>query len=139
MLAKKTRFHNTKARRLVEVRRKFYPNRGEKDVLKKALVRFDDPIEMRDWLVVNINGYGYKEASHFLRNIGKGEELAILDRHILKNLILLGVINEMPKNLSRMNYIHIEGKMARFSKASNIPMSHLDLLLWHKEAGEIFK
>ena len=27
----------------------------------------------------------YKEASHFLRNIGFGENIAILDRHILKN------------------------------------------------------
>jgi N-glycosylase/DNA lyase len=84
-------------------------------------------------------GLGYKEASHFLRNIGLGEDLAILDRHILKNLMLLGVIREVPTSLSRKTYLEIERKMTAFSKEAGIPMSKLDLLLWYKEAGEVFK
>ena len=38
--------------------------------------------EERDWLVENIKGLGYKEASHFLRNIGC-QDLAIIDFHIV--------------------------------------------------------
>ena len=87
----------------------------------------------------NIKGMGHKEASHFLRNIGLGESLAILDRHILKNLALLGVIKEPPSTLSRRLYLETEKNMKRFSKQAMIPMGHLDLLLWYKEAGEVFK
>ncbi|MDM7912425.1 MAG: DNA lyase, partial [Methanotrichaceae archaeon] len=82
---------------------------------------------------------GYKEASHFLRNIGLGGDLAILDRHILKNLALLGVIDGIPASPSKKMYLEIESKMIEFSRKAKIPMSHLDLLLWYKEAGEIFK
>jgi len=90
-------------------------------------------------LVKSIKGIGYKEASHFLRNIGLGEDLAILDRHILKNLKLLGVIEKIPKSLSRKKYFEIEGKMYEFAKEIQIPIGCLDLLLWYKQTGEIFK
>ncbi|NPV63338.1 MAG: N-glycosylase/DNA lyase [Methanotrichaceae archaeon] len=107
--------------------------------LRATLSDFAGPYEAREWLVKNVKGYGYKEASHFLRNIGLGEDLAILDRHILKNLRLLGVIDEVPASLSRKTYLDIEQKMRAFSKTAEIPMGQLDLLLWYKEAGEIFK
>ena len=107
--------------------------------LRTTLNEFNSPFESREWLVENVLGLGYKEASHFLRNIGLGEDLAILDRHILKNLVLLGVIKEVPSNLSRKTYLEIERKMTEFSKEAGILMGKLDLLLWYKEAGEVFK
>jgi len=45
---------------------------------------------MPEWLVKNLTGLGYKEAGHFLRNIGSGK-IAILDRHILRNLHALAL------------------------------------------------
>jgi N-glycosylase/DNA lyase len=93
----------------------------------------------REWLVANINGMSYKEASHFLRNIGMGQDLAILDRHILKNLVRLGVIQEIPSSISPRKYLDIEEKMRRFCTREKIPMDHLDMLLWCRETGEIFK
>jgi N-glycosylase/DNA lyase len=107
--------------------------------LRTTLKELNSPREAREWLVENVLGLGYKEASHFLRNIGLGEDLAILDRHILKNLMLLGVIREVPTSLSRKTYLEIERKMTAFSEEAGIPMSKLDLLLWYKEAGEVFK
>ena len=107
--------------------------------LRATLAEFADAAAAREWLVENVKGLGYKEASHFLRNIGLGENLAILDRHILKNLALLGVIKEVPTSLTKRIYLEIERKMIAFSKEANIPMGHLDLLLWYKEAGEVFK
>ena len=107
--------------------------------LRTTLNEFNSPFEAREWLVENVLGLGYKEASHFLRNIGLGENLAILDRHILKNLMLLGVIRDVPSTLSRKTYLEIERKMTEFSKEAGIPMGKLDLLLWYKEAGEVFK
>lgn len=107
--------------------------------LRATLKEFDDPFKAREWLVENVLGMGYKEASHFLRNIGLGEDLAILDRHILKNLKLLGVIKDVPSTLSRRTYLDIERKMTGFSKKTGISMGQMDLLLWYKEAGEVFK
>jgi len=107
--------------------------------LRAMLAEFAGPTAARVWLVENVKGLGYKEASHFLRNIGLGEDLAILDRHILKNLSLLGVIKEVPSSPTKKMYLEIERKMTAFSKEAKIPMGHLDLLLWYKEAGEVFK
>ncbi len=107
--------------------------------LRDTLAGFSDAFAAREWLVANIKGLGYKEASHFLRNIGLGGDLAILDRHILKNLALLGVIDEVPASPSKKLYLEIEKKMIDFSREAKIPMPHLDLLLWYKEAGEVFK
>jgi len=107
--------------------------------LRDTLAGFSDAFAAREWLVANIKGLGYKEASHFLRNIGLGGDLAILDRHILKNLAQLGVIDEVPASPSKKLYLEIEKKMIDFSREAKIPMPHLDLLLWYKEAGEVFK
>jgi len=131
------RFHNKKAEYLVRARALFL-NNGNLS-LESLLNSYPEIHECREWLVKNLSGLGYKEASHFLRNIGFGEEIAILDRHILRNLYLLGVIPEVPESLSRAKYLRIEEKMAGFASKIAIPLSHLDLLLWYKETGEIFK
>lgn len=130
------RFHNVKAQRLIEAREQFFDHDR---CLRGIVSGFDSPFESREWLVSNINGLGYKEASHFLRNIGIGQELAILDRHILRNLVSLEVIDSLPSSISGRTYLEIEKKMARFAKEIDIPIGHLDLLLWYKEAGEVFK
>lgn len=130
------RFHNTKAARVVLARQQFF---GTGQSLKSTISGFDSPKEIREWLVDNINGFGYKEASHFLRNLGMGGELAILDRHILRNLVPLGIIDELPSGISGKNYLEMEAAMSKFSKIQGIPMGHLDLVLWYREAGEIFK
>jgi len=127
------RFYKTKARRIVKAREKFYGK------IRKTVKSFDDVKKLRDFLVKNIDGYGYKEASHFLRNIGFGDELSILDRHVLKNLKRLGVINEIPKSLTKKRYLEIEERMEEFCERNGIPMDHLDLVLWYKEVGEVFK
>ncbi len=84
-------------------------------------------------------GLGYKEASHFLRNIGWGDELAILDRHILKNLRLLGVISQTPASLSKHKYLQIENSLKDLAGHIRISPARLDLIFWCKETGEIFK
>lgn len=131
------RFHNKKAEYIIEARKKFWGD--GKLYIRDRISQFRDADEAREWLVRNIKGIGYKEASHFLRNIGWGENLAILDRHILKNLKLLGVIEEIPDTLSRKKYFEIEKNMKDFARNIKIPLSRLDLAMWYKEAGEVFK
>src|SRR5690348_11572714 len=61
----------------------------------ERLAGFDDDISRRDWLAreKGIKGLGYKEASHFLRNIGYSG-YAILDKHVLRCLAELKIIDE---------------------------------------------
>jgi len=131
------RFHNKKAQYVVDARRLFM--KDGRVSIKVLLSEFADVYERREWLVKNIKGLGYKEASHFLRNLGFGKDIAILDRHILRNLKLLGVIKEIPGSMGRRKYLEVEKNMAEFAKEIDIPLAHLDLLLWYKETGEIFK
>jgi len=112
---------------------------NEKGSLKNKIQSFNSIFDLREWLVKNIKGLGYKEASHFLRNIGFGENLAILDRHILKNLYRIGIIENIPSSLSKKIYLDIENRMRVFAKEINIPLEHLDFVLWYKETGEVFK
>jgi len=125
------RFHKTKAKHLVNIKKEF-------PLIAQHLVNGSPSVELREWLVKNVKGLGWKEASHFLRNIGH-RNLAILDRHVLKNLVRLGVIRRLPKTLTPKRYKSIEKKFQKFSKSIDIPMDELDLLFWSMETGEILK
>jgi len=131
------RFADSKAKYIVEARKKF--SKDGVMQLKSQISSFYNPFELREWLVENVKGLGYKEASHFLRNIGLGEGFAILDRHILRNLNGLGVIPEIPVTITKKRYLEIEEKLRKFATEIDIPMADLDLLFWSKETGWIFK
>ena len=130
------RFHNNKAKYIVEARQ-FFSSNGRFFI--KQRIDGKNIKATRLFFLENIKGLGLKEASHFLRNIGFGDELAILDRHILKNLVLLKVIDEIPQNLDKKNYLWIEQKLEKFAAKIKIPMDYLDFILWQNETGKIFK
>ena len=130
------RFHNNKAGYVVAARKVFENGKGL-DV--KTKLQRKDAFRTRDWLVENVKGLGYKEATHFLRNIGFGRGMAILDVHILRNLKRYRVIGKIPLSLNRKRYLEIEEKVCRFSKKIKIPMEELDLLFWSDETGYVFK
>jgi len=136
-LRHRTRFHNHKAAFIVRARDRFFGDHGMS--LKKALDAASSPDETRAWFVREVDGLGWKEASHFLRNVGRGEDLAILDRHILRNLVGHGVVLRMPRTLTAHRYLFIEERMRRFAGELGIGMAALDLLFWSRETGEIFK
>jgi N-glycosylase/DNA lyase len=136
-LLRSVRFTESKAKYIVEARNMFSKDGSLQ--LKSQITSFYNPFELREWLVENVKGLGYKEASHFLRNIGLGEGFAILDRHILRNLNQLGVIPEIPSTITKKRYLEIEEKLRRFATEIDIPMADLDLLFWSKETGWIFK
>lgn len=131
------RFRYNKAKYLVAARRLFMPDNAIS--IRPYLDANPNVIATREWLVQNVKGLGYKEASHYLRNIGLGENLAILDRHILRNLLRLGAIRKIPDTISPRKYLHVEEQMREFARQIQIPLAQLDLLLWYKETGEIFK
>lgn len=130
------RFGDTKAKRIVKSRN-FFTTSGNLNI-RERLSAFKDTKELRDWLVENVDGFGMKEASHFIRNIGLGGNVTILDRHILRNLKKLGIIGDV-KSLTKKKYLEIENKMKSFADSVGIPLEELDLLFWSKETGKIVK
>ncbi len=131
------RFKNNKAKYIVNAREKFFKDGIPS--LKKYLNSIKDEKKLREKLVKEIMGLGLKEASHFLRNIGKSQELAIIDRHILKCALKYKIIKKIPKTINKENYFKIEKKLLKFSKKIGIPLNHLDFLFWYIEKGYFFK
>jgi N-glycosylase/DNA lyase len=108
--------------------------------LRERLNSFSDAFERRDWLATEprIKGLGYKEASHYLRNIGfKG--YSILDKHIVRCLAELGVIDSPTPPTNRQRYLETESRMRQFAVAAGIDFDELDLVLWSIKTGEILK
>ena len=105
--------------------------------LKKTIKSSKDDNERREWLVKNIKGLGYKEASHFLRNIGYND-LAIIDFHIIDLLSKNRLITK-PRTLNKNKYLEIENLLRELSKKLNITLAELDLYLWYLETGKILK
>jgi N-glycosylase/DNA lyase len=124
------RFPNTRARFIVEARR--FSN------IKTIIKKFKDEHEAREWLQKNIKGIGWKEASHFLRNVGF-TDVAILDRHVLSVLREYKLIDEAPRSLARGRYLDIEEKLRKFARCVGVSLGELDLYLWYMKTGEVVK
>ena len=126
------RFPNARADYIVSAR-KF------KDNIKKIILEIGDELKMREWIVQNIKGIGFKESSHFLRNIGY-KNLAIIDFHIIDLLAKYSLIEKPKSNsLTKKKYAEIEDVLRKISRISNLNLGELDLYLWYKETGKILK
>ncbi len=123
------RFYNIRAKYIVEARE--YVN------IKKIINSFREPWESREWLVKNVKGLGYKEASHFLRNTGF-LDFAILDRHILRMMGKARIVR-VPKSLSKREYLEIEKKFIEIAEGLGMKPGELDLYLWYLSTGKILK
>ncbi len=125
----KYRFYNKRANYIVNAR----PIR----LKLKKLISTMDSFLLRDYLVENIKGIGYKEASHFLRNIGIFD-FAILDKHIMGLLKDYGYIKDIKLNTRKdylTNEIVFNSLAAQFGMAPGI----FDLYLWQIATGKILK
>ena len=123
------RYPNTRAKYISE-------SAKYKDSLKN-IIQSSDGKELREWLVKNIKGFGYKEASHFLRNIGF-DDYAIIDFHIVDILVRYNLIKR-PKSLSKKRYLEIENILKDIARKLDFSLAELDLYLWYIETGKILK
>jgi N-glycosylase/DNA lyase len=121
------------------MRAKFiYKAREHKGVLEGKLHTCSSQ-EMREWLAGNVLGLGYKEASHFLRNIGI-TDLAIIDFHIIDLLVRYKLIDKpKSKSLTKKKYLEIEQLLARIAQKAGTSLAELDLYLWYMETGKVLK
>jgi N-glycosylase/DNA lyase len=132
------RFWKTRASYIAYTREHLY--RGINCRLQKKIGSFPTAESLRDFFANSplIKGLGYKEASHFLRNIGfRG--YAILDKHILNCLWEFRVIEDSARPKNKRTYIEIENRMRKFAHDIGIDFDELDLLLWSTKTGKILK
>lgn len=132
------RYPNARSRYIVASRQFLREHCGLR--LRKKLRSFECPLERRDWLVKEkgIKGLGYKEASHYLRNIGfKG--YAILDKHVLNCLVELKIIDDPKPPNTRSKYLMIENKLRKLTMQTGIDFDEMDLVLWSIKTGVILK
>ena len=132
------RYPNNRPKYIVHTREYLKSEHGFN--LKGLIKSFKDPIERRDFFAINkdIKGIGYKESSHFLRNIGFSG-YGILDKHILNTLYDYGILKSPMPSANKDNYLAIEDKLREFSEDLGIQLDELDLLLWSEKTGEILK
>jgi len=123
------RYPNTRAKYISESRK------CKKSL--KEVIQFNDKKKLREWIVNNVKGLGYKEASHFLRNIGF-DDFAIIDFHIVDILVKHDLIKR-PKTLTKTKYLEIENLLRTIGKKTNLTLAELDLYLWYLETGKILK
>lgn len=108
--------------------------------LRETLQSFSNPLAVRDWLAqeTRIKGIGFKESSHFLRNVGfRG--YAILDKHVIRCLADVGLIASGKPPSTRTRYLEIEEKLREFANEIKIDFDELDLVLWSMKTGEVLK
>jgi len=132
------RYPNSRSGYIVETREYLQGDCGMR--LRERLESFADPFERRDWLARSrgVKGLGYKESSHFLRNVGL-RGYAILDKHILRCLAEVGVIETPQPPTTRARYLATEERLRRFARDTRIDFDELDLVLWSMKTGEILK
>jgi len=124
------RFPQKRAKYIVEARK-------YADSLKNIIQSINTGEKLREWLVKNIKGIGYKEASHFLRNIGY-TDLAIIDFHII-NILTKHRLIEKPRTLTKTKYLEIENLLREVAGKLNLSLAELDLYLWYMETGKVLK
>ncbi|MFX0040576.1 MAG: N-glycosylase/DNA lyase [Promethearchaeota archaeon] len=124
------RFPNIRASFIIEARERL-------SQLENVIKSGNDGNDLREWIVRTIKGIGYKEASHFLRNIGY-TDYAIIDFHIVDLLVRHNII-EKPKTMTKTKYLEIETILKSFGNELNLNMAELDLYLWFLETGKVLK
>ncbi len=129
------RYAEQRAERIIEARKKFEKIleliRREKNpkVLRELLASSKSPYKIR--------GFGYKEASHFLRNVGF-KDVAIVDRHISRFLIENKLIREF-KTLTPKVYLEAEKVLSELAKELNLSLGELDLYIFYIKTKKVLK
>ena len=123
---------------------RFAMQRAERIVMLRNLREFLEDIvkensgkKAREKLVEKVNGYGYKEASHFLRNVGF-DDVAIIDRHISRFLFESGLVQPR-KTITKKVYLECEEALEKICQDLNLTQSELDLYIFYIKTGKVLK
>lgn len=130
---KKVRFYNIRSKYLFDNRQVIEQHNNFLKHLESL-----NHHERRLFIKDNFKGFGMKESSHFLRNIGfKG--YCIIDKHVLNLMTEFSVLKSAtpPKNVEE--YLKIENKIIEFANKNNFDVDELDLALWSFKTGKVMR
>ena len=111
------RYPHTKSRFLAEAMQKFN--------LEPAPIH--SALELRNWLLT-FSGIGPKTASWITRNVLHSDEVAILDIHIIRAGLLMGLFS--PKHSVQRDYFDMEARLVAFARAAGVSLSRFDSIIW---------
>lgn len=121
------RFPHLAATRICSTAENIYGNgRRIKDVLNSG----SSPSEVREQLVNVACGVGPKQASLFLRNVGYAQDFAIIDRHVLQFIHLLGFSEEPVPPSSFKEYVFLEQVLRTYTSAWQVSFASVDTAIW---------
>jgi thermostable 8-oxoguanine DNA glycosylase len=83
---------------------------------------------VRDWLM-GFDGIGPKTASWITRNTLGCDEVAILDIHVVRAGLLMGLFSGNER--VEKNYFDMEAKLIEFTKAAELRLSTFDSIIWY--------
>ena len=121
------RFYNTKADQLARSWIVFQSEGG----LRSLIDGFEQDQDARAWLVHCAPGLGPKQASMFLRDIGFSQDLAVLDRHILDYMALVGLHSAGARNVAGLGrYRKLEDQLRVHASDLGYSLGDLDRAIW---------
>ena len=98
--------------------------------IRLLLTNCKSAYEARDSLINTCSGVGPKQGSLFLRNIGYGDGLAILDSHVIRYMKIFGLLEGHGKMTTRNQYVTNERNFLCYANSLNKNVAHLDLAVW---------
>ncbi|MDH5413693.1 MAG: hypothetical protein OEW87_06115 [Flavobacteriaceae bacterium] len=100
--------------------------------IKSLLNNGFDETMVRNKLIENVYGFGLKQATHFLRNIGYSKSLAVIDTHIISflNMISNNSFKKDYKNLTNAKYLELEEMFKKLCNELNVDLSIFDIAVW---------
>lgn len=122
------RFRNRLASLLATTVMEIY---GKGHSLRRLLFTADCAKEARRALMLNVWGFGPKQASLFLRRVGYCADLAVLDVHVLDYLHLTRGVKIAPSRLGRLScYEEIEDTFREIASRFGHSLGCVDLATW---------
>ena len=104
---------------------------GKENTLTQLVSEKLESKQKRINLINNAWGIGPKQASLFLRNSILAEDVAILDSHVLRYMIINKLAKPSLKTINSLSiYERIEERLQRYAESLRNKLSDLDLAIW---------
>ena len=105
--------------------------KAESETLREFLIEFNDIVSLREWMVRHAPGLGPKQSSMFLRNVGLTLDLAVLDRHVLRYMEAIDLLEEGGHHVATFrDYRTTEGVLRRHADELGYRVGLLDWAIW---------
>ena len=105
--------------------------RSKSETLVEFLSEFSDVDALREWMVRHAPGLGPKQSSMYLRNVGLTLDLAVLDRHVLRYMEAIELLEKGGHHTATFrDYRTTESVLRRHADELGYRVGILDWAIW---------